>query len=320
MSYTREIKAELMRVAEINPAELAAFVMLRGQVIRTNAGYLSVNIPVNQPAMARRVYRLWKNLYPSVQPRVLVKRNRTNGGSIFARVAVSFSETEHDAVVALGRLSSFNRFAVLSKYNDEERKAWIRGAFISRGFIHNPQEEYHLEITLLPENGVEEVAAMLNLYHLDAKLSLYKASPLVYIKKGEKIADFLRLVGAGKALADLENLRIIKSLKNNVNRQVNCETANLSKTVNASLRQSELLETFIAQYGWKKIPGRWRELAELRLDFKHSSLQELGNMLEKPLTKSGVAHRMKKLEEYINDAMQKNDCSSRERVNGSYER
>ncbi|MPN40483.1 putative sporulation transcription regulator WhiA [bioreactor metagenome] len=131
---------------------------------------------------------------------------------------------------------------------------------------------------------------------LEARISERKNSLLLYIKESEKIVDFLRLVEASKALLDFENVRIVKSMRNQVNRQVNCETANLAKTVDASVRQVEMIEKLLDKIGVKGLPPNLRDLAMLRLDYPDSTFKEMGVMLDPPLTKSGVAYRMKKLE------------------------
>jgi DNA-binding protein WhiA len=178
------------------------------------------------------------------------------------------------------------------------KRAYLRGIFIARGFINRPEGNYHLEIVLNDSRLVSDVQKIMQKLEIQARVSERKNTLLIYVKESEKIVDFLRIVEASKALLDFENVRIVKSMRNQVNRQVNCETANLAKTVDASVRQVEIIERLLQKIGVKGLPPNLRELAVLRIDHPDSTFKEMGIMLNPPLTKSGVAYRMKKLESF----------------------
>ncbi|NTV89936.1 MAG: DNA-binding protein WhiA, partial [Clostridiales bacterium] len=176
------------------------------------------------------------------------------------------------------------------------RKAFLRGAFLSGGAISDPEKTYHFEITARSPNVANDIKRMLASFHLNAKIILRKGSYVSYLKEGENIVDFLNIVGAHTALMELENVRILKGMRNSVNRMVNCETANLEKTVNASVRQMDNIRYLIDNNMLGKLPENLREIAELRLSYNEASLIELGQLMSPALGKSGVNHRLRKID------------------------
>ncbi len=128
-----------------------------------------------------------------------------------------------------------------------------------------------------------------------------KDNYVVYIKEGEQIVDLLNIVGAHQALLKLEDIRVLKNVRNNINRLVNCETANLSKTIDASMKQVENIRIIDEKMGINKLPNTLREIAELRLEYSEASLKELGEMLSPPVGKSGISHRFRKIESIADD-------------------
>lgn len=176
------------------------------------------------------------------------------------------------------------------------KKSYLRGAFLAAGSIANPQKIYHVEITCHDLNMALSLVRLLGDFKLNGRIAKRKNSFIVYLKEGENIVDFLNVIGAHKALMDLENVRILKEMRNSVNRIVNCETANLGKTVNASLRQIENIIYIRDNIGFDKLPAHLREIAEIRLKHTDASLKELGEILNPPIGKSGVNHRLNKLD------------------------
>ena len=186
--------------------------------------------------------------------------------------------------------------------NDEEtKKAYIRGAFLGGGSISNPEKNYHLEFVTHSEEYALSLSKLINSFGLKSKVIQRKNSYIVYIKEGEQIVDILNIMGAHTSLLELENIRIMKEMRNNVNRLVNCETANLSKTVNAAVRQVESIKLIQSEIGLKRLPKNLREIAELRLSYPDESLKELGEMLDPPVGKSGVNHRLRKIEKIASE-------------------
>lgn len=167
--------------------------------------------------------------------------------------------------------------------------------------MSNPEKAYHLEFVVNSLELAEELKELINSYGLTSKVIARKNSHIVYLKEGEQIVDILSIIGAYNSLFEFENVRIVKDMRNNVNRLVNCETANLSKTVNAAVRQVESIKLIEKEIGLKRLSKPLRDIAELRLEYPDESLKELGEMLDPPVGKSGVNHRLRKIEKIADE-------------------
>ena len=176
------------------------------------------------------------------------------------------------------------------------KKAALRGAFLAGGSVSDPEKLYHLEIYCKKYELARYFSSLMSEFGLNPKITERTDYCVTYVKDSERIVDFLNLTGAHRALLSLENTRIIKDMRNSVNRAVNCETANLEKTVNASLRQITSIIYIKATIGFDALPENLREIAELREANREISLKELGQLLSPPLGKSGVNHRLRKLD------------------------
>ena len=185
--------------------------------------------------------------------------------------------------------------------NDALKKAYIKGSFLGSGSVSNPEKAYHLEFVTSSQEHAEDLMNLINSYGLSAKVISRKNSFIVYLKEGEQIVDILSIIGAFNSLFEFENVRIVKDMRNNVNRIVNCETANLSKTVNAAVRQVESIRLIEKELGLARLSKPLREIAEMRLDYPDESLKELGEMLNPPVGKSGVNHRLRKIEKIADE-------------------
>lgn len=177
------------------------------------------------------------------------------------------------------------------------KQAFIRGAFIARGSVTDPEKGYHFEIVCDTREMAELLIDIIGTFEVEAKLVERKKSFVVYIKDGSMIVDLLNVMGAHMSLMDMENVRILKDVRNRINRKVNCETANLNKTVNAAVKQIEDIQYIEATKGLKYLPDGLRVIAEIRLDEPELSLYDLGQKLSPPLGKSGVNHRLRKISE-----------------------
>ncbi len=179
--------------------------------------------------------------------------------------------------------------------NMDITKAVVRGAFLGGGSITEPSTRYHLEIRLSSQENREVVIKVLKKFEIEAKLLNRKYSYSIYIKDGEEISKFLALIGANSSVLRFEDIRVLKETKNNVNRKVNCETANLNKTVNAAVKQIQAIEKIKRKKKWNDLQLNLQEIAKLRIENPDATLEELGKMLEEPIGKSGVNHRLKKI-------------------------
>lgn len=182
---------------------------------------------------------------------------------------------------------------------DEEKRALVRGIFLGSGSINDPNKKYHLEI-LLNDNDISKYIQNI-LKEAGIKTKILESNNTLYIKEGEEISKFLAFIGAQKSVLNFEEIRVMKDLRNTVNRQVNCETANLTKTVNASVVQIEAINFLKKMKKYEELPDSLIEIAELRVKYPEMSLKDLGTMLENPIGKSGVNHRLKKIIEFADE-------------------
>lgn len=176
--------------------------------------------------------------------------------------------------------------------SDEEERAMVRGAFMSSGSVTNPKNVYHLEIVFQVEKNAKIIKDILEKSEIESKILKRDKNYILYIKDGENISEFLAFIGANKSVLDFEDERVLKDMRNNVNRLVNCETANLNKTISSSVRQIEDIKLIKSKKKFDKLTDKEKELANLRIENPDASLSELGNLLEKPISKSGVNHRL----------------------------
>jgi cell division protein WhiA len=178
------------------------------------------------------------------------------------------------------------------------KRSYLRGAFLAGGSVNDPEgSSYHLEIASFDYDHSLALCELTNQFGLNAKLIERKKGWVMYLKEGEKIIEFLNIVGAHQALLRFEDVRILKGMRNQVNRIVNCETANLNKTIQAAVRQIENIRLLERVVGLNNLPPKLREVAEMRLKYPEINLKELGQMLPGTVSKSGVNHRLRKLDE-----------------------
>ncbi len=280
MSFSSDVKDELISVIgqarHCQLAELASIVHFAGKKSKTGAGF---DIPVENEHASRKYFTLLSKTF--------------NIKSVSDTVAQALKlNTDTDADAAPDYVTDAR---LLLK--DCCRRAYLRGAFLSGGTVSDPNKGYHLEYVCRSPEQARQLYDILLGYGISAHMSVRKNHDIVYIKEGEAIVDMLNLMGAHTSLMNLENIRILREVGNTVNRRVNCEAANIAKTINAASKQSEDIEYIRDHYGLAKLPDRLREIAEVRLANPEASLKELGEMLDPPVGKSGVNHRLRSLSE-----------------------
>lgn len=187
------------------------------------------------------------------------------------------------------------------KQDEQLARLLIREAFIKKGFINDPNKDYHLEILFKTKKKAEELKEIIFNLGIDIKSTKKDNLYMLYLKDGEEISSFLALMGANKAVIKFEEVRVIKDTRNNINRLVNCETANLNKTINASVKQIEAIKKIKKSKKFNTLQENLKELANLRLGNPEATYEELGKMLSKPIGKSGVSHRLEKIEKIANE-------------------
>lgn len=185
----------------------------------------------------------------------------------------------------------------LKNAREEEIRGIIREAFLQSGSISDPEKFYHLEIVFQQKTEAVGLQYLMRHFGLDGKIIERKGHFVVYLKEGAQIADMLRVMEAPIALMEFENIRIVKEMRNSINRQVNCEAANLGKTISAAVRQVEDIKFISSRAGLDNLPESLAETARKRLEYPEATLKELGELMDPPLGKSGINHRLKKLSE-----------------------
>lgn len=317
MSFSSDTKDELSRIEPESVccmlAELAAIVSVSGTIGLMSAGRMRLTVESENAATARRVYTLFKRLF-DVQPELTTLRHTRLGGRNTYRLTLHDDEAAF-ALEGCGilRRSEQGHIGIRRTIPKDIvsrkccRRAFVRGAFLAGGSIANPEREYHLEFVVSDENFAASLMKFIGKYDLNVKVVHRKGSYVIYLKEGEQIVTLLSLIGAHAALCELENIRIQKDIRNNVNRMVNCDSANLQKTLDASTRQVEAIEYIRDHYGLENLPPLLCEVAKLRLDYREVSLQELGEMLDPPVGKSGVNHRLRRLYDFAQELRQKSE-------------
>ena len=187
------------------------------------------------------------------------------------------------------------------KQDEQLARLLIRESFIKKGFINDPNKEYHLEILFKTKKKADELKEIIANFGIDIKSTKKGSDYMLYLKDGEEISSFLALMGAAKAMLKFEEIRVIKDTRNNINRLVNCETANLNKTINAAVKQIENIKKLKKNKKFESLPDNLKEVANLRLENPDSTYEELGKMLSKPIGKSGVSHRLEKISKIANE-------------------
>jgi DNA-binding protein WhiA len=305
LSFSAVTKNELARVSGQRPccrlAEIAALIKMDGTIQISGSRQISLSIINENAAVARKIFSLIKTLF-GLQTEVLVqrktqlKKNNVYWVRILPQPGMGEILRRLGMLDAAGRLSSI---VVRDELVRREccRRAYLRGVFLGGGSVNSPEGNYHLEIITGNESFARYIEKMMQKMHLPARVSRRKNWFVVYLKESEQISDFLNIVGAHSALLNFENARIYKDMRNQVNRLVNCETANLNKTVNAAVRHLENIELIRDTVGLEQIPESLREIAVLRIKYPDASLKELGDLIQPRLGKSGVNHRLRKIEE-----------------------
>jgi len=302
MSFSTDVKNELARVSANDEccqlAELTALMRMGGTILISGRGHPGMNFTTENPAVARKVLTLIKRSF-NLRTEVLVSRGRRLKKRIIYVIKVAPAPLVSELLAQLGFLQGEHLNVVSDRSLLRRlccRRAYLRGAFLGGGSVNKPEGNYHLEMVTENGNFAETLVWAMKSYGLAARITDRKNEYIVYLKDGDAITTFLQVIGAHDALMQFENIRVVKGMRNQVNRLVNCETANLQKTVNASVRQIEKIRRIVQEQGLDKLPRVLRETAEIRLAYPEAALQELVELLGGRVGKSGINHRLRKLE------------------------
>ncbi|BCK01194.1 DNA-binding protein WhiA [Anaerocolumna chitinilytica] len=305
MSFSKEVKDELSR--QLNPArhcmiaEIAAVISLCGRVLINDKDCITLKIHTENITVARKYFTLIKKTF-NINTEISIRQNSYLKMSKMYTLSIGSHEDAvrilkatkliDDSMEIGENLSSINNLVI---QNVCCKRAFIRGAFLASGSISDPEKTYHFEIVAPNEDKAIQLRDIIHSFSVDAKIVIRKKYYVVYVKDGSQIVDLLNIMEAHVALMNLENVRILKEMRNSINRQVNCEAANINKTVMAASKQLDDIRYLKNTVGLSELAEGLEEIAELRLEYPESSLKELGALLNPPIGKSGVNHRLRKL-------------------------
>ena len=313
MSFSGMVKEELSgqigNARHCRIAELAAVICSCGRIVHSHQGVM-LKIQTENETVARKCFTLLQKTF-NIETEISVREN-----SHLKRVKVYVIEISDPKEIQVilqalklttdsvdhGTLMLADMLVVQQNCC---KRAFIRGAFLASGSISDPEKGYHFEIVCPDIRRAEQLQAIIRSFSVDAKIVQRKKSYVVYVKEGAQIVDMLAVMEANVALMDLENIRILKEMRNSVNRKVNCETANINKTVNAAVKQMEDIKLIQQKLGFEQLSEGLAQIAELRMQYPEATLKELGMMLSPQVGKSGVNHRLRKLSAMADELREK---------------
>ena len=307
MSFSGKIKEELLTAGSsarhCQIAELAAIVQFAGRLEKGESGS-GLKIQTENRIVAQKFFTLWKRTF-QMSADITVRYHPAQKGGMTYLIYVCQEEMilrlmemlKMDPAVFDADRGGYVTDARLLK-NSCCKRAFLRGAYLSVGSMSDPGKSYHLELVTGSERQAQQLIGLMRDFELDAKMVQRKKYHVVYLKEGEHISDFLNIVEAHQGMMEFENTRIVKDMRGMVNRKVNCEIANINKTVSAAARQLSSIKYLQEHGGLKQLPGQLEQMAYVRLENPESSLEELGKLLDPPVGKSGVNHRLRKINEF----------------------
>lgn len=301
MSFASEMKKELTQVesSEISmKAELSAMIRMNGSLSFANK-QLSLDVQTENAAIARRMYTILKKLYNYKIELLVRKKMRLKKNNVYiCRLRDGAKELLENLDILSGNFLFNHTISPELIASESSKRSYLRGAFLAGGSVNNPETSaYHLEIYSLYQEHGEALKDLMNSFGLNAKTIERKKGFVTYLKEAEKISDFMSLVGAHQGMMKFEDVRIVRDMRNSVNRLVNCETANLNKTIGAAIRQVENIKYIDSILGIEQLPDKLQEIARLRVAYQDVTLKELGEMMTSTVSKSGINHRLRKIDE-----------------------
>ena len=306
MSFSSEVKDELSRqlpqARHCRIAEITAIISMCGRILIDQDNHYRVLVHTENIAVARKYFELVRRTFNDILPEISIRQNILLKNSRIYSIVIKDPVQSMTVLQAAKLVDETGEIREnLSLVNNRViqssccKRAFIRGAFLSTGSMSDPNKSYHFEIVCSSEAKARQIQELIGSFDMDAKIVCRKRYFVVYLKEGAQIVDLLNVMEAHVALMDLENVRILKEMRNSVNRKVNCETANIHKTVSAAVKQTEDIRYLKAAGGFSDLSEELLETADLRLENPEASLKELGLMHNPPIGKSGVNHRLRKL-------------------------
>ena len=305
MSFSSKVKEELSK--ECNSprhcciAETAAIISMCGKVIFDEKDHVRIEIHTENVTVARKYFTLLKKTY-NINTDISIRHSSSLNKNRSYVLSVNDDETARKILMTCRLMKPFGVIEEDFSISDSLiiqreccKRAFIRGAFLAAGSVSDPVKTYHFEIVCLSEAKAKQLQMIMETFNINARVIKRRKYFVVYVKDSSQVVDLLNIMGAYNALMDMENVRIVKDMRNNVNRKVNCETANINKTVSAAVKQIEDIRFIQMSSAFDELTESLQEMAELRVRYPEATLAELGQLLDTPVGKSGVNHRLKKI-------------------------
>lgn len=311
MSFTAEVKDELARVAptcsHCEKATLAALVRIEGTLFLSGPGRYRIEVATDVGSVARLTIKLLHEIY-HLKTDLTVRRSVLHKTPNYL-IEVPSQPQLADALRDMGVLSAEEGLELGIKPKLVEKRccaaAYLRGAFLGSGFVANPRGDFHFEITVESEALAEGLVQLMDEAGIKARVMQRRSSYMVYLKSGSAILEFLAFAGAHRCALAMENERVIKSVRNDVNRITNAEVANQAKSANAAVDQVFAIRQVLDAYGMENLPPALQDFIRLRVSYPDASLKELGERANPPLSKSAVYHRVRRIEQMAKEAQQR---------------
>ena len=272
-----------------------------GKVIFDEKDRVRIEIHTENVTVARKYFTLLKKTY-NINTDISIRHSSSLNKSRSYILSVNDDETARKILMTCRLMKPFGVIEEDFSISDSLiiqreccKRAFIRGAFLASGSVSDPVKTYHFEIVCLSEAKAKQLQMIMETFNINARVIKRRKYFVVYVKDSSQVVDLLNIMGAYNALMDMENVRIVKDMRNNVNRKVNCETANINKTVSAAVKQIEDIRFIQMSSAFDELPESLQEMAELRVRYPEATLAELGQLLDTPVGKSGVNHRLKKI-------------------------
>ncbi|ANE22667.1 MAG: DNA-binding protein WhiA [Eggerthellaceae bacterium] len=302
MSFTADVKEELSRVPPVcshcERATLAALIRMEGSLFLAGSGRFRIEVDTDSPSVARLLVKLLHEQY-GLKTDWTVRRSVLHKTPNYL-IEVPMQKGLPEAMKDMGVLTSggFDR-GVYPKLVEKRccAAAYLRGAFLGSGFIANPKGDFHFEMSVESEELANGLVDLMAERDISAKIMQRRSNYIVYMKSGSAISAFLAVVGAHQSALAMENVRVIKSVRNDVNRRVNAELANQQKATEASMEQIMAIHAVVDRYGLESLPPALQEFIKLRVSHPDATLKELGEYADPPLSKSAVYHRVRRIEQ-----------------------
>ncbi len=305
MSFSSEVKEELSKhigsSRHCQLAEIAAIIIYLGHVDVRDDGKMVLCMQTDNAITLRKFFTLLKKAFNIVTSILEETADVHRNGRIYRPVLADDDQIRSvlKAVKLMEQDESIRSFddgaSPMITRNSCCKRAFLRDAFLCIGSISDPNKGYHLEFVCGHEAQALQLKELIESFGIESRTVIRKKYHVLYIKEGAGIVDLLNIMEAPISLMNLENLRILKEMRNSINRKNNCDVANITKTVNAAAKQIEDITYIRDNYGFNKLQDQLREMAEVRLEHPDATLAELGTYLDPPVGKSGVNHRLRKL-------------------------